>query len=47
MSKGNPGIHIRLDRETLAEISMQAAAEGVSIPEFIRRIIYAHLERHS
>ena len=47
MSKGNPGIHVRFDRETLVEIQIQAAAVGISVPELVRMIVYAWLEVHS
>lgn len=47
MSKGNPRISIRLDQESLSEITMQAEALGVSVSVFIRAIIYAYLEVHS
>lgn len=47
MSKGNPSVHLRLDRATMAEIAAQAAALGVTVAEFIRQIIYAYLEEHS
>lgn len=47
VSKGNPSVHLRLDRATMAEIAAQAEALGVTVAEFIRQIIYAYLEEHS
>ena len=47
VSKGNPRINLRIDPASMSEIRMQAAAEGVSVPEFVRQIIYAWLEEHS
>ncbi|MDO5324298.1 MAG: ribbon-helix-helix protein, CopG family [Clostridia bacterium] len=42
-----PKISIRIDRKELSELTMLAAAEGKTVSEFIREIIYAFLEEHS
>lgn len=42
-----PKISIRIDQEDLSELKMLAAAEGKTVSEFIREIIYAFLEEHS
>lgn len=47
MSKGNPSVHLRLDRQAFSEISVLAEALGVTSAEFIRQIVYAWLEEHS
>ena len=42
-----PKISIRIDQDELSEIEMLAEAEGKTVSEFIREIIYAFLEENS
>lgn len=45
--RGNPRISVRVDKETLSELQMRAAAEKISVSELIRQIIDEYLDIYS
>lgn len=45
--RGNPRISVRVEKETLSELTQRAAAEGISVSELVRLIIDEWLDQYS
>ena len=45
--KGRPRLIVRMDSYAISELRMQAHAQGMSLSEYVREILYAYLDMHS